>query len=36
MFLLLVLAVKDCITAIKTPALDIAAANAAALPNTNY
>jgi TRAP-type transport system small permease protein len=36
MFLLMVLAIKDCITAIKTPALEIAAHNAAAQPNTNY
>jgi TRAP-type C4-dicarboxylate transport system permease small subunit len=36
MFLLFVLAIKDAITAIKTPAIEIAAHNAAALPNTNY
>jgi TRAP-type C4-dicarboxylate transport system permease small subunit len=36
MFLLFVLAIKDCMTAIKTPALAIAAHNAAAQPNTNY
>jgi TRAP-type transport system small permease protein len=36
MFLLFVLALKDCITAIKTPALEIAASNAAQQPNTNY
>ena len=36
MFLLFVLAIKDCITAIKTPALEIAAHNAAAQPSTNY
>ena len=36
MFLLFVLAIKDAWTAVKTPALDIAAANAAAQPNTNY
>lgn len=36
MFLLFVLAIKDCITAIKTPALEIAAHNAAAQPNANY
>jgi TRAP-type C4-dicarboxylate transport system permease small subunit len=36
MFLLCILAIKDCLTAIKTPALVIAASNAAAQPNTNY